>query len=208
MRWLNRHSPAIQATGSILAVIIASAATIIAAKTLSDQTELNQLAVDRFERRHASRVAWWYDRDYQWMDLKDKEHRARLERASANSVVDYETITLQNRSPVSMSQVVFAVGKVNLPATGWLLIPDLRPCESMRVRLRAERDKAVQFVDDGTALRSDLYFLDPALVYWQNGFSGLVKDDSDLRVRDSGEGLLLETKVVSRAPAADCGESA
>jgi hypothetical protein len=207
MRWLSRHSPAIQATGSILAVLIASIATVIAAKTLGDQTELNRLSQDRFERRHASRVAWWYERDYQF-DLYAEENRARVERAPAKSIVDYETITLVNRSPVSITLIEFAIGKPGVPATAWWLVPDLRPCESIRVRLRTERDNAIRYIKEGKEYYSNLYFADPAVTFWQNGAGGLLKDDANLRVRDSGSGLLQETKLISRAPTADCGESA
>ncbi|GAB3939521.1 hypothetical protein GCM10027614_21920 [Micromonospora vulcania] len=132
---LRRHSAAMQAVASIVAValtavalVYAYQANVLAQDTLreqqrvnADQLELNRLARERFERRYASRVSWWIDMGDTGISHYFQGNQARIDRAKPDDVVSLEIIHVQNRAPVPVHEPTFVLPPIDNEAPWWLL---------------------------------------------------------------------------------------
>ncbi|WP_329011388.1 hypothetical protein OG271_30490 [Micromonospora rifamycinica] len=111
----------IQAVAALTATVVSSLALFIAIDALRDQQQVSGLAMDRFERRYAERVAWWATRR------------------------DRGTIFIQNRSPVPILDVTIQMVRVtnvedrnfsgSIQRRIGLQISDLPPCTMTEVNL-------------------------------------------------------------------------
>jgi hypothetical protein len=205
LAWLNQNSGAIQAISSLIAVVVAALAVVFAFYAFVDQSTTNGMERDRFERRYASRVAWWFEGPV----------------ATANGVTaptSAWTLVVQNRAPIPVRGAVFSldVSESSLryemgvsadPAVRELFadtwpLPELRPCELVRVSIRYE--KKVSVPTDLLSEAGVVMFIDGASSgLWVLTARGLDRTQWILFPQyDSAKAPLI-----SRRDASDCGES-
>ncbi|MEJ3745179.1 hypothetical protein WEI85_18015 [Actinomycetes bacterium KLBMP 9797] len=204
----------IQALSGTVAVLFAAAALIVATYTYRDQQQinrdqltLNNAARQRTQQRFAARVAWWTE----------------VARGGERNDIN---ILIQNRSPVPIREVRFAVD-----AGFELLIAnadDIPPCAIRGYRVPVTYDVAsglllTGFGDDESydtvaeALaygiwhsRADLHFSDSER-YWVLTPRGLMPDENGTLFQRPKEANVVDPRLLEEIPAlaaaaADCGE--
>jgi hypothetical protein len=203
----------IQALSGTVAVLFAAAALIVAAFTYRDQQQinrdqltLNNAARQRTQQRFAVRVAWWIE------VAKGKER-------------DDVNILIQNRSPVPMRDMRFAVEV----ASGLLIadVGDVPPCAIRGYRVVVVVDGVTGAIltdvgdpgSDDVALylaygiwggEADLHFSDSE-GYWALTSRGLTPDKEGALFRRPEEPYVAPRGLLEKIPtlaavAADCGE--
>lgn len=202
LAWLNRNTGALQALAALTAIPIGMAAAVFALMAFRDQQQLNRqqltvnrdqlrmnrLANDRFERRYASRVAWW-----------PVEFPIKID---SNGQMGFLRIAVQNRSPAPLRTALVRAALTD-GGTAKFSLGDIRPCEQAEMTLTistavfdrlAEPEWSVVFRDPEELwklnMAGDLSLADVS------SMSGLVFDEDDGHVTD-----------VDRTSVSDCGES-
>ncbi|MEU4366749.1 hypothetical protein [Micromonospora chersina] len=188
----------LQGISSLLAVVLAAPALVVAVVTYRDQQQINRAQLDmtllehqRYEQRFASRVAAWQLRN------------------PAADPRDPVRVRVQNRSPVPIKQLHIEADSEDVLAWPdgprvFELPVDIPPCSLLTFRL----ESMVQPRYRMTRISVTLWFSDPVGL-WQVGAHGVVSaapDDFRAVQRSRGGGYGVELPE-QRETAADCGES-
>ncbi|MEU1968981.1 hypothetical protein ABZ541_14395 [Micromonospora sediminicola] len=215
LSWFNRNGAGLQAIAALTAIPVSVVAAVFAVQAFKDQQQvnrdqirLNQSARERYERRYASRVAFW---------IADDDTSASAKPQSSGLVV-VATVSMLNRSPVPLRDAaIFAIAQSG-EAVFWQQ-QDLRPCEKVDVELLAHVSTAGRLKDAGNKYVLSLAFRDPTRL-WHMTNDGLfpldgygshvenyiwegVKSGNTL----TGSPLIYSSLIRKRADVTDCGES-
>ncbi|WP_174536719.1 hypothetical protein [Micromonospora chalcea] len=184
----------VQALSGLLAVAVAIPALIVAGVTYRDQQEINrtqlemaQLERDRYEKRYASRVAFW------WLTYPRDGQSGRLK--------------VQNRSPVPISGITLvgvpAGGPSTPPQQAYLLTTDAPPCVVLTLSLPTlpGDEEFWPWLHKSFGL----HFTDPTRSWflWPTGLQRSSRELSLPRVRFLGAATEVPD---TRESAGDCGE--
>lgn len=215
LSWFNRNGTGLQAIAALTTIPVSVVAAIFAFQAFKDQQQvnrdqirLNQIARERYERRYASRAAFWFADD-------DTSASAKPQ---SSALVIVATVSMLNRSPVPLRDVaIFAIAKSG-EAVFWGQ-QDLRPCEKVDVELRAHATTAGRLKDSDNRFVLSLAFRDPTRLWHMtndglfplDGYGSYVenfiwegtKSGSTL----TGTPLIYSSQIRKRADVTDCGES-
>ncbi|KKK06932.1 hypothetical protein [Micromonospora sp. HK10] len=215
LSWFNRNGAGLQAIAALTTIPVSVVAAIFAFQAFKDQQQvnrdqirLNQIARERYERRYASRAAFW---------IADDDTSASA-KPQSSALVIVATVSMLNRSPVPLRDVaIFAIAQSG-DAVFWEQ-QDLRPCEKVDVELLAHAAMAGRLKDSDNKFVLSLAFRDPTRLWHMtndglfplDGYGSYVenfiwegaKSGSTL----TGSPLFFSSLIRKRAAVTDCGES-
>ncbi|WFE47735.1 hypothetical protein [Verrucosispora sp. WMMD1129] len=215
LSWFNRNGTGLQAIAALTTIPVSAVAAVFAFQAFKDQQQvnrdqitLNQTVRERYERRYASRVAFW---------IADDDTSASA-RPQSSSLVIVATVSVLNRSPVPLRDAaVFAIAQSG-EAFFWHQ-QDLRPCEKVDVALLAHATTAGRLKDPGNRFVLSLVFRDPTRLWHMtndglfplDGYGSYTQDfiweGAESGSTLTGSPLIYSSLIRKRAEVTDCGES-